>query len=155
MKTIKIKNAKFIIDDEDFELVNQYMWRLHPQGYIHGYLKGIMPRKDIRLHRLVTNAKKGYEIDHINLDKLDNRKQNLRECTRQQNMANQPPFCTNTSGYKGVSRQHGKWQSSIRIQGRLLYLGRYVSKEEAAHAYNQAAEQVFGEFARLNPIGGY
>ena len=152
MRTITIRNFQFTIDDEDMSLVGEYMWRLHPQGYIHGYKKGDINRTETRLHRLVMKAPKNKEVDHIDYDKSHNHKSNLRLCDRDQNKANTRIISTNTTGYKGVSYQDGKWQTSIRVNGVLIYLGRHSDKHEAAHIYNQVAEQIFGDFAWLNPI---
>ena len=78
---------------------------------------------DRYLHRFVLKAKKGENVDHINGNKLDNRKENLRKCTRSQNFANRKKYTNNTSGYKGVSKHGNKWQADIQINGKSKYLG--------------------------------
>jgi hypothetical protein len=93
-------------------------------------------------------------IDHINLDKHDNRFSNLRAATKSQNAANRPRRSNNTSGLKGVHRYkagdvHGKpWQSSIQYQKRKIYLGQFPTKEAAHIAYRDAAKKYYGEFGR-------
>lgn len=140
-----------LIDNEDLTAVERILyWRVSPDGYVHG--NDPENGKDVRLHRLVMGEPKGLEIDHINGNKLDNRRENLRECNRWQNKANTRIISTNTTGYKGVSWHKDKWQASIRVTGRLLYLGRYETKQEAAMAYNIAAREHFGDFAWLNPL---
>lgn len=151
MKTILIKTREVKIDDEDYEYTTSLRWRISPDGYVHAQDEN---RKDVRLHRIVMKAPKGLEVDHINHDTLDNRKENLRLCNRWQNKANTRPIRTNTSGFKGVSKHKGKWQASIRVMGKLLYLGRYDTKELAAASYNEAAQEHFGDFAWLNPLEG-
>jgi hypothetical protein len=93
-----------------------------------------------------------FDVDHKDLDKSNNRINNLRESTRSQNMANVPPPKNNKSGFKGVcwDKQHGKWRSKICVNYKYITLGVFASKEEAARAYDDAAVKHFGEFARLN-----
>lgn len=151
---IDVKGSAVLIDDEDYGLVSQYSWRMLPDGYVHTSprVRGQNRKLEIRLHRLIMDASKGLEVDHINGNKLDNRRSNLRLCNRWQNKANTRIISTNTTGFKGVSWHKDKWQASIRVMGRLIYLGRYHTKEEAARAYNHAASEHFGEFAWLNPL---
>ncbi len=94
----------------------------------------------------------GYEVDHINHDGLDNRRCNLRLATRANNCHNQRSF-KGSSKYKGVWRVGEKWAACIRVDGRSKRLGTFVSEKEAALAYNQAAREHYGEFAKLNEIG--
>ena len=92
------------------------------------------------------------EIDHENLKRADNRWSNLREATHSQNMANGRKYRNNTSGYKGVfwenRKSPKKWRAMIDINGKHKHLGYHSSKEEASAAYNKAADELFGEFAR-------
>lgn len=87
-------------------------------------------------------------IDHINTQKGDNRIANLRECARSQNGANQRRKANNRSGFKGVSALRSRWRAQIRINGELLYLGLHDTPEAAHAAYLEAADRLFGEFAR-------
>lgn len=109
----------------------------------------------IPVHRFIT----GYRLtDHINRCKWDNRKANLREASIQQNGFNKAVFKNNSSGYKGVThaiyrgKRIDKWKARIRHHDKLIYLGVFQTKEEAALAYNRKAIELFGEFACLNEI---
>lgn len=105
------------------------------------------------MHRLILSAPKNLEVDHKNGNTLDNRRSNLRLCTRSQNAANIP---TNRakSGLRGVyfSKQKNKWKATITEGGREKHLGYFLDKESAARAYDKAAEESFGDFARLNGL---
>src|SRR3990167_296143 len=163
MKEIPLTNGPIaIVDDEDFEFLNQ--WQGHS-------VRGYAPRREyftekkyhyksrsFRMHRIILNAPDGYEVDHINGNPLDNRKSNIRICTRQQNMRNVKLSTKNTSGYKGVSWSAigKKWMAYISYGNKKTkYLGYYTDKKDAAYAYDSAAKVMFGEFAKLNfPMAG-
>jgi hypothetical protein len=105
------------------------------------------------MHREVVDAKPGDIVDHINHDRLDNRRSNLRICTHSQNCANGEGLRShNSAGYKGVYAVRDKWRAQIRVNGRCHHLGYFVTKREAAIAYNEAAVRLFGPFASLNVI---
>lgn len=110
----------------------------------------------ISMHRLIMNTPDGMDTDHINRDKLDNRRENLRVCTTSQNTANSKKQSVNTSGFKGVFSIEGakgnakKWKSKIEVKGSSIYLGSFNTAQEAAKAYDNAAVKYFGEFAKLN-----
>ena len=147
----KYGTGKFaLVDDEDYELVNQYRWRINAYGYAETKVK----KKSIYMHRLIMDAKKGKEVDHINHDKLDNQKSNLRICTRQQNGHNQRPQKNGSSQYKGVSylKTSKKWQAQITHNNEKIYIGVYKTESQAALAYNAKAKNLFGKFALLNEI---
>lgn len=93
------------------------------------------------------------QIDHININPLDNRIENLRLATSSQNNANRRAIKSNKP--KGITLAKGgkKWQGQIRLDRKIYHLGVYETKDEAAHAYNKKAVEFFGEFAVLNPIG--
>lgn len=95
----------------------------------------------------------GY-LDHIDMNRSNNRIDNLRIATNSQNQGNIKLWKTNTSGYRGVHwcRKTGKWRAGIRINSHLHCLGSFNTREEAAEAYNKAAFEVWGEFARLNIV---
>lgn len=145
---IIIKNKKGVIyhvlfDREDLEIVEQHTWAVGQIGYaMHNsrVFRGT-------LHRLIMNTPVGMDTDHINRDKLDNRRKNLRICTTTQNLRN----VTLRSGrkYKGVHKtKNDTYQAKI---GK-FYLGAFPTAEAAAVAYNDAAKIHFGEFANLNVI---
>ena len=86
------------------------------------------------------------------MDTLDNRKKNLRIVTRSQNEWNRGKQKNNTTGYKGVILSRGRYVARIRVKSKLIYLGSYIDKKEAAKSYNMGAIKYHGEFAKLNII---
>lgn len=144
------KGKSLLLDDEDYEKFTcmGLRFRLSNEGYVvfGGNAKAV--------HRIIMNAPKGTFIDHINHDKLDNRKSNLRICTNQQNSMNRKPYKGKSSKYKGVSyiKKLDKFQAMIQANGKPKFLGRFKTEEEAAKKYNEAALEYFGEFAYLNDI---
>lgn len=100
------------------------------------------------------NAPNGMDVDHINHNGTDNRKENLRVCTRSQNMQNGLPRRDVSSKYKGVSwdKVNQRWRTCIRYEGRQVNLGRFSDEVSAANVYNERAKRVYGEFACINPI---
>lgn len=138
-----------IIDDEDFELVINYKWyakkgsgRKGSVDYPHNWKIGSM-------HRLIMGYPKGMQIDHINNDPMDNRRCNLRVCTVKENLRNRKPRLK-SSMFLGVAPSLKKWQASIGVDYKRIYLGTFETQEEAAVAYDAAAQKHFGEFANLN-----
>lgn len=93
-------------------------------------------------------------VDHVNLDKLDNRRSNLRAATMGQNMANTRKKTGLSSKYKGVSFSvlNKNWRARIKKQGKEIWIGAFHTQEEAARAYNKSARALFGEFALLNQV---
>lgn len=153
MKKIQLtKNQYTVIDEEDFEKVSQYNWYFQSFGYAARKVGGFKKQKTVLLHRFIMDAKQGEEIDHINGDKLDNRKENLRFCTHRQNAVNQRIYSTNTSGFRGVYAVGKKWAAQIYRYNKAIYLGSFETKELAAKARDEAARKEFGDFARLNFI---
>lgn len=153
MKKIKLTRGKYaIVDDEDFEWLNQWKWYCSGYEYVVRSETGVKSnlRQNIFLHRILMNTPKGMETDHINGNKLDNRKSNLRICTRSQNEINKSLGINNTSGFKGVSwhKNRKKWQGKIQKK----HLGYFDKKKNAIKTYNKTAKKLFGEFAYLNKI---
>lgn len=146
MKLIQLTQGKSaIVDDADFEWLNQWKWR-----YTHGYARRahyVDSRRvgDIHMHRLVNNTPDGgFDTDHINRNKLDNRRSNLRTATRSQNNFNTPAPMNNTSGVKGVwwSKQWKRWYAQIRVNGKTHSLGSSPIKAEAVALRLQAEERL-------------
>ncbi len=124
-----------------------------PQGY---YVRWVDGRCYLE-HHLVYFWHTGVlvsEIDHQNRDRRDNRIANLRPCDRTMNNGNQKIKSNNTSGYRGVSwsKGMGKWWAQITCRKQHFSLGYFLTPEESALAYNEAATHYFGEFARLNEV---
>lgn len=138
------------IDDADFALVARYHWHLraHEGGeryYVSRHIVTDQGKKSTQsMHTLLT----GWElVDHVNGDGLDNRRANLRPATSSQNAANARRRKDNSSGFKGVSqRPNGRWMARIRMKS----LGTFPTAELAARAYDSAATETWGEFARTN-----
>lgn len=147
---LKCGDVIVLLDAENVDLVSSYQWAVG----IHGYVTSGAGKRQILLHRLVAGAGNGCIVDHVNRNKLDNRRSNLRICTCQQNMFNREQQANNQSGYKGVCQtKDGLWQAQIQYCGRAVYLGRYGDALSAAMAYDMAAKRLFGEYAFLNLPG--
>ena len=147
--TLANKSTFALVDDSDFECVNQWKWHLDITGYAVRKPKS----GKIYMHRLLLNVG-AKQVDHINGNTLDNRRSNLRPSTIAENRRNKGPKSENTSGYKGVTKRKNKWIAQISANGTGYYLGIFDNKESAAKAYNKAATQLHGEFAKLNKIRG-
>lgn len=149
-----------LYDEEDECLVSLHKWRLK-KDFKNGVFYAITNvgrtekgnLKTLTIHRLILGVSDSkVHIDHKNHNGLDNRKENLRPCTRVQNLGN-----TRTrKKYKGIvyhkDKDHAKkpWEAQINLDGKSRYLGCYATEEEAALAYNKAAKEKYGEFALLN-----
>lgn len=134
-----------LVDDQDYEWAMRIRWYLHPQGYAVCRSK--------RIHRMILDAPSGVEIDHINGDKLDNRRSNLRTCTRTENNRNVGAR-GGTSKYKGVHSASGRWRASICVDKQMIQLGSFDTEASAALAFNAAARAYHGAFAKLNEVDG-
>lgn len=155
--SVELTNNKYaLIDKEDLELINRYKWhcvKVRNMFYAMGseYV-GNYKTKHFCMHRIIMDAKKGIQVDHINRNGLDNRKANLRPCNNMQNNQNKGPQKNNKVGLKGVSINHKKkYIAMIQIpNGKYKLLGRYDCPTAAGLAYDRAAKMYFGEFAYLN-----
>ena len=146
------KNGReFSFDLDDFETVKRYEWTVADSGYVEAHVE----RRTLRMHRLLLDVDKGEYVDHINGDKTDCRKHNLRISTNRQNLGNKNVGKNNQVGYKGVGydKRRGLYYAYIVPDGNKKWLGYYPTPEEAATAYNKAAAFHFGEYARLNVLG--
>lgn len=140
------------VDDEDFEAMNSLKWyaSVKPRGRVVAERR-IKDHRSISLHRLLMNPSPENVIDHINGNALDNRRCNLRECSKRQNAFNQRKHSDNTSGYKGVSKiSSGKWRAEIGVSYKRIYIGCFETPELAAQAYDIRAQEMYGEYANLN-----
>lgn len=145
--------AVALVDDQDYELVSGYTWKLHDQGYAYSSVRG----RTIYMHRLILDAPPDREVDHKSRqDRLDNRRSNIRLSTRSQNMMNRPRPNGVKSPYRGVRfhKQSGRWDARIKLDKREISLGYYPAPDDAARAYNLAAKILHGEFAQLNDADG-
>lgn len=140
-----------IFDEVDFELVRRQQFWSENRGYpcFTSYKNWRRP-KTMKLHQLLNPS---WRItDHVDGDRMNNLRSNLRECTVAENNANSPARRGSTSRFKGVSMDssRGKWISSIQVSGRTKHLGRFRDEASAAIAYDRAAIQAYGKYARLN-----
>lgn len=154
MKQIKLTKGKMaIVDDKDFDVLNKYKWHFKERGDC----ARTENHRTIRIHRQIMNAPENMEVDHINGNKLDNRRSNLRICTHSENCKNMTVCRDSKSGIKGV-RNLGEryktkpWMARIFPSGNAVYLGLFSNKEDASRAYDNAAKLYFGKFAKLNNI---
>lgn len=154
MKVIPLTQNKVAwVDDRDYERVMIHKWCLAKRGRLN-YAASRIDGKLTMLHRFILNPPSGYDTDHIDGNGLDDRRENLRNCTRQENSRNQQPQLNCSSRYKGVylNNQKTKWCAEIKVDGKYEHLGSFDNEDDAALAYNRAASLRFGKFARLNDI---
>lgn len=144
------------VDAEDYDRMIKYNWHLSSHGYAETKVRVDGKEKTVGMHRLIMNVPIGdaRRVDHMNSDTLDNRKLNLRVCTKQQNEFNRKKNANNPAKYKGLTwmKSANKWAARVGHNGKLHYLGCFDSQEDAARAYNAKAAELFGEFAQLNVI---
>ena len=133
-------------DDADALTILEHKWHVFKGGYpVRSLYKDPSGKHKEFLHNAIMKPPLGLTVDHIDGNKLNNQRSNLRICSHAQNSRNRKRGKNNTSGYKGVSlhKKTGKWSAQIQ-------LGLHNSKEEAAKAFDIAARQLFGEYASLN-----
>jgi hypothetical protein len=150
------KRGAVLIDPMDLHYLSLGELDINPSGYIRIRNRVSKFRKFI--HRLVTSAPNNMEVDHINHNPLDNRRCNLRICTKSENSRNNQGQKTRKAKYKGTyyekrSKVVGKhYRAYTRVNGKKLWFGYYATEEDAARAYNKNALKLFGRFACLNDI---
>lgn len=152
----KYGNKEVVIDSEDWERVRKYRWYIHLDSsgivYVYANKKDEDRIKIIKLHRFIMNCPARKVVDHVDHNTCDNRKENMRICTKQQNNMNRRKGSANSSGFKGVvwHKQAQKWMAFIKVDRKHIYLGLFDDKHKAAQKYNETAIKLFGDFAYLN-----
>ena len=159
MKKIELTQGyQVIVDDEDYEELTKHNWHI-TKGKRYYAARSLRIDKKIvsvlSMHRQIMKLEYGdkRQVDHINGNGLDNRKENLRICTHSENCYNRKKTKINaTSKYKGVywDKQRKKWSTLIGKDQKSIHLGHYDNEIEAAKAYDKKALELFGEFAYIN-----
>ena len=162
--TIRKSGIYVIVDEADYPAMSAIRWGVSRSvsGSIYArhaaHLGKGQRSVSVAMHRLLMGNPVGMIVDHINGNSLDNRKVNLRICNNTENVRNQKVSKNNTTGYKGVMLVKGtvgRWyRSRIFVNRKAINLGYHPTAEQAAHAYNEAAKEYHGAFARLNIIPG-
>ena len=141
-----------IINKEDLAKVSGFNW-------VWNYKTGVVTfhnKKTLYLHRVIMDCPKELVVDHIDHNKLNNTRANLRVCSQSQNSKNRKKSKNNTSGYKGVyydNRPGGlikRWVAQIKVSRKVKKLGRFLTAVEAAKKYDEFAKVYFGNFVDLN-----
>jgi len=149
MKTIPLKRGKFtIVDDGDYDYLSQFRWYCIKDGNIF-YARRNNSGTTVFMHREILSPLIGFHTDHINGDGLDNRRENLRIVTNQQNQMNRGAQKNNKLSVKGVSfhKRAKKYQAQISVNGKVVALGYFKTVEEASLEYQKAASIHFGKYA--------
>lgn len=161
MKKIPLTQAKHaLVDDEDYEHLTQWKWHVGRSRNTDKFCARRTDRTNgityLFMHRVILKAPEDMEVDHIDGNPLNNQKSNLRLCTRTQNNQSRRMFRHNKSGYKGVWRNSkGKpWMACITVSGKVINLGYYTDRQEAARAYDKAARKYYDSFAVTNEMLG-
>ena len=142
-----------LVDDADLALLSQYKWHMTANGYATRNISHRNPDTlPTYMHRLLLNPPTGMDCDHINGNRLDNRRSNLRIVTRQENLWNSRRNRDNSSQYKGVhySKAAGRWVARFVISGKENYIGLFNTPEDAARAYDAEIVKHRGIYAKLN-----
>ena len=149
------------IDDDDFDLVKGFTWSVIKSpctNYAISRDKGGRKVKKTHyyMHRVIMNAPKGTEVDHVDGNGLNNHRNNLRICSRAQNQHNRQKTRRQTSSeYKGVSwnKKDARWRAAIVLNSKQIHIGSFSTEHDAAIAYNNTAIRLFGGFAKINNVG--
>ncbi len=154
------QNKRVVVDDEDYSFLHRFTWsarKCADRDYAVTARRFDDAYHATFMHRMILNAPPNMVVDHVNGNTLDNRKENLRICTKGENGRNRKP----NAGYrfKGVRKinSRGKirprilgYAANIYFKGKAIRIGYYATEEEAARAYDTKAKELFGEFANLN-----
>lgn len=139
----------FLFDVEDLPIIESHIWYRDKDGYLVSCYNYNGQRRFVRFHRIVMHAQPKQFVDHINHDRADNRKQNLRLCSRSENTRNRGLYSTNTSGIAGVfyDKQRDKWVASITYNNKKMLLGRFTDKDDAVKARLEKEVKLFKAFS--------
>lgn len=160
---VRGKGKYAIVDDEDYDFLSQFSWSLSRKGYAQTYipvrLQSKFPCSGVQMQRMLlwNSLSKGQIVDHINRNKLDNRRENLRICDVSESNMNRGKIRFShkqekVSSYKGVWWDRNKWRCAITFNNHKIYLGRFDSEHDAAIAYNVAAKLLHKDYACCNEV---
>lgn len=148
------KGQSATVDDADFEWLAQWKWYAQSNGAggFYAARREGRPRALVYMHRLINATPDGFVTDHIDGNGLNNQRLNLRTASQLQNMMNRRGKKRGTSKFKGVTLSPGSnktkvWAAGIRLNGKLKFLGRFATEEEAGAAYACAAKAHYGDFS--------
>lgn len=159
-RLIPLTQGKFaIVDAADYEWLMRWKWHFNYKGYAArseyvGVKHGKQIVKTERMHRIIANPPSHLSVDHIDGNRLNNSRNNLRWATSSQNKCNSQKKRKGkySSKFKGVSWRDNKWRARFSQNNKTVHLGDFESEIDAAKAYNEAVKQHHGEFALLNEI---
>lgn len=138
-----------MVDDEDYTALSAHKWFAKSDHNHTVYAARNCHGRTFRMHRIILNAPSGVLVDHINGNGLDNRRENLRLATPQENSRNRRLRSDSISRFKGVAMVRGAWRMCIKVEGKVVYR-EFDTETDAAKAYDEWASRYFGQFARLN-----
>ena len=141
MKEIKLTRGNIaLVDDKDYNTLNQFKWYCSLKGYAVRHITIGGKRGTQFMHRVINNTPKGLDTDHINRDKLDNRKSNLRSCTHIENLINHGTYKNNKLGINGVhwDKRKSRFKAQIQIDGKQKHLGSFKTAKEASVVFARA-----------------
>lgn len=143
------RGLEAVVDVADYEALSAFKWHASAYGYA---CRSKVAGQSIYMHRIIVGATRGQFVDHANRNPLDNRRGNLRICTASENQCNKTAAGVGAVAFKGVHRRADtlKFRAIIKVRGRRTSLGQFDTAEEAALAYDVAAQRLHGEFACVN-----
>ncbi len=145
------KGEPIKISDRDWDYAANFLWYIGNDGYPSRMSSVSGKRKRLLLHREIMSPKGRDVVDHINHDKADCQRDNLRICTNTENIRNGRKR-SGAAPYKGISRKRGKWGAWIMVNHKSIWLGCFTEAIDAARAYDAAAIKHHGEFACINGV---
>jgi hypothetical protein len=146
---VTIRGGLIQVDECDLPLLAAHSWRVANTNKRAGDYRYVVSGRNplLLLHRMIVGAERGRVVDHVNGDRLDNRRSNLRMCSHAENMRNRKPHKNNTSGFPGVRRAGAKWRAEIYVDGAVVHLGLFDDANRAADVYRAASRRLHGEFS--------